>query len=521
MTTTDEDGLADDKTGLTTVVSSASLVIVGSLFGSASKLIERVIISQVLSPGAYGQVALGLSVMSLGLTLAIAGCDQGIPRFMSRFEDTRDVRGAWLSGFLISGVITLVITAVLLFRVEWVINTLFDGTAPPQLVVVFILAIPVLAGQQLGVGAIRGFENTIYRTYSRDLLYNGLRLGLLVVLLLAGVGVFAAGYAYVVAGAVGFVVIHVFLRRLLPLRGEFTPHVRKLLWFSVPLLFSAAVTKLLSQIDTLMLGWYLSNSAVGSYDVAYTLALGLGVIFSSFGFIYLPLTSRFDASGRRGELDRVHTLTAKWTVLAGFPVFLTFAAFPTDVIGAVFGDNYVQSGVGVALALLSTGFFLSGVAGYCQNALSGLGYTRSILAVNVIAAVANIILNLALIPPYGIVGAAAASALSFTTLNWVAFLFLYRVARISPFSRFTVKMFVLLPVVLFPPALVLSQVVSLSLFTIPVFAIGAGLASLALCAATGCFQPEDEIPVELIEDRLGIRIPYIRRHIPDDGDDER
>jgi O-antigen/teichoic acid export membrane protein len=514
MTTSEE--TADDPTGLTGVVSSASLVLVGSLLGSSSKLIERVIIAQLLPPGSYGKVSLGIAVMSLGLTFGIAGFDQGIPRFVSRFEDERDRRGTWLTGIALSGIITLVVTALLFFRLEWVINTLFDGAASPRLVALFVLAMPMLVGQQLGVGGVRGFENTIYRTYSRDLLYNGLRLALLIAFLFAGLGVLAAGYAYVIAGAVGFLAIHYFLNRLMSLRGPVRTHPRQLLWFSLPLLFSAAVTKLLSQIDTIMLGYYVSNASVGIYDVAYPLALGLGVIFSSFGFIYLPLTARFDATGRRDELDRVHTLTAKWTVLAGFPVFLTFAAFPTDVVAAVFGTNYVEQGVGATLAILSTGFFTSGMAGYCQNALSGLGYTRSILAVNVISAVANIALNVLLIPAYGIVGAAAASALSFATLNWVAFAFLYRVAGISPFSRYTVKMYVFLPLLLFPPALALSAVVSLNLLTIPAFAIAAGLATLAVCAATGCFQSEDTIPLELIEDRLGIRVPLIRRYIPDE-----
>ena len=512
--TTNED-VTDDRTGLAGVVSSASLVLFGSLLGSSSKLIERVIIARLLPPDSYGQVSIGIAVMSLGLTLGIAGFDQGIPRFMSRFEDSRDKRGTWLTGLALSGIVTLVVTTLLLARIGWVIDTLFDGTAPRRLVALFILAIPMLVGQALGVGAIRGFENTIYRTYSRDLLYNGLRLALLVVMLLAGVGIFAAGYAYVIAGAAGFLTIHLFLNRLMRLRGEFKPHARKLLWFSLPLLFSAAVTRLLSQIDTVMLGYFLDSARVGVYDAAYPLALGLGVVFSSFGFIYLPLTSRFDATGRRGELNRVHKLTAKWTVLVGFPIFLTFAAFPMDVIVAVFGESYRKPGAGATLAFLSAGFFVSGMAGYCQNALSGLGYTRSILAVNVIAALANIALNLVLIPTYGIVGAAAASAVSFATLNWVAFGFLYRVARISPFSRYTVKMFLVLPLALFPPALALSSVVTLSLFTIPLFTILAGLASIVLCAVTGCFQSEDEIPLELIEERLGTRIPYIRRYIPD------
>jgi O-antigen/teichoic acid export membrane protein len=514
MTSNEE--MADDRTGLTGVVSSASLVLVGSLLGSSSKLVERVIIARFLPPGSYGEVSLGIAVMSLGLTFGIAGFDQGIPRFMSRFEDERDKRGTWLIGLALSGIVTLVVTALLLTRLEWVTSTIFDDEAS-RLAALFVLAIPMLVGQSLGVGGVRGFENTIYRTYARDLLYNGLRLGLLVILLLAGLGVFAAGYAYVIAGAAGFLAIHLFLNRLMPLRGPVRTHGRKLLWFSLPLLFSAAVTKLLSQIDTIMLGYYLSNASVGIYDVAYPLALGLGVIFSSFGFIYLPLTSRFDASGRRGELDRVHKLTAKWTVLVGFPVFLTFAAFPTDIVNAVFGDEYIGQGVGATLAILSSGFFVSGMAGYCQNALSGLGYTRSILAVNVISAIANIVLNVLLIPRYGIVGAAAASALSFATLNWVAFAFLYHVTGISPFSRYTVKMYVFLPLLLFPPAFALSSTVSLSLLTIPVFGVVAGIATLVVCAATSCFQPEDEIPLELIEDRLGVRIPYIRRYIPDEN----
>lgn len=520
MTTNDD--AADDPTGLTTVVSSASLVLVGSLFGSASRLVEQVIIARLLAPSVYGQVAIGISVMSLGLTLGIAGCDQGIPRFTSRFSTARDRRGTLVSGFLIAGVATLAVTAALLLRVEWVIDTLFSGTAPRGLVVVFVLAIPFLVGLELGVGGIRGFENTIYRTYARDLLYNGLRLGLLVALLVAGVGIYAAGYAYLVAGAVGFAASLLLLRRLLPLRGGYRPHTRELLWFSLPLLFSASVTRLLSEIDTVMLGAFLAPSRVGVYNNAYVLAMGLGVVFSSFGFIYLPLASRLDSTGERQEIDRVHKLTAKWTVLAGFPVFLTFVGFPTDVIGAVFGARYVRPGAGAALVFLSCGFIAGGAAGYCQNALSGFGYTRSILAVNVVAAVANTVLNLVLIPRYGIVGAAVASAVSFATLNWVAFLFLYYLSGISPFSRYTVRLYLVLPLVLFPPTYLLSRELSLSLPMIPVFVVGAGLAAVAVCAVTGCLQPEDEIPVELVEDALGVRIPLVRRYIPDteDGDEE-
>ena len=127
MTSNEE--MADDRTGLTGVVSSASLVLVGSLLGSSSKLVERVIIARFLPPGSYGEVSLGIAVMSLGLTFGIAGFDQGIPRFMSRFEDERDKRGTWLTGLALSGIVTLVVTALLLTRLEWVTSIVFDNDA--------------------------------------------------------------------------------------------------------------------------------------------------------------------------------------------------------------------------------------------------------------------------------------------------------------------------------------------------------------------------------------------------------
>jgi hypothetical protein len=97
-------------------------------------------------------------------------------------------------------------------------------------------------------------------------------------------------------------------------------------------------------------------------------------------------------------------------------------------------------------------------------------------------------------------------------------LVLWRLSGISPFSRSTVKTFVLLLLVLFPLAFALSSVVELSIVTLPLFAIGAGLVAVALVAVTGCLQAEDEIPLTLIEDRLGIRIPVIHRYIPSHGE---
>ena len=524
MAVDDDREASAGKSNLSRIASSASLMLfVGSL-GSFSKLVERIIIGNALGADALGAVSIGISLLTLGMTAALVGFDKGVPRFMSRFDDDRDVRGAWLTGLLVAGIAGIAISAILLFNGEWVADLLLneDADIPPALLTLFVLSIPLVAGQQIAIRAIQGFENTIYRVYVRDLLYNGIRIVLLVVLLLAGVGVLAAGYAYVVSAALSVVVGFALLNRLLPIRGAFRLHTRSMLSFSLPLVISSVVTMVLSRIDTLMLAAFVPTEAVGIYNAAYPIAAGVPVLLSSFGFIYLPLVSRLDSEGEHDEIDRIHTLITKWIYVLGFPVVLTLAAFSTDVVVALFRlspENFASAGP--ALAILVIGFFTSAAVGNCQNALSAFGHTRLILAINVTSAVANVVLNVVLIrglgpiPGYGVTGAALASALSFSLLNLLAFAVLWYTRRITPFSRWNVRTYLALPLILVPPTVLLTRAVTLGLIGLAAFGLAAALATVVTVAVTGCLQSEDVVPVEGIENRLGVEIPFIRRFIPE------
>jgi O-antigen/teichoic acid export membrane protein len=510
-----EQSASTEDADLSSLLSSATLILVGSLFGSFAKLFEQVVLGRVLSKAAFGTFSKAFAMLMLTSTIALVGFNQGVPRFMSRFGDERDVRGIWVTGLAVAGGVAIAVAVSMLFAIDWIRRVFFDPTAPALLPVLFIVAIPFVVGLRVAVGAIRGHENTIYRTYAYDLLYNGFRVVLLLVLLFGiGFGVLAAGYAYIVAAALAFVVAHTLLNRLLSLRGPFRTHTKALVRFSMPLVVASAVSTLLAQIDKLMLGALTPTlpNAAAVYNYGYLLAAGLPVVLSVFGFLYLPLASRLDADENHEEVDRIFKVTTKWIYIAAFPIFLTFVAFAGDFVSALFPKSTPASTT--VLAVLSVGFFVSAANGRCQDTLSAFGYTRVILAVNVIAAVLNIVLNVVLIRRYGVVGAALASALSFFSLNAIAMLVLWQTSGVSPFSWLTGRTFVLLPLVLFPPALLLSRVVSLPLFALPVFGVVAGLFSVAVVAITGCLQPEDEIPVELVEDRLGIRIPFIRRYIP-------
>ncbi|AGN00967.1 membrane protein involved in the export of O-antigen and teichoic acid [Salinarchaeum sp. Harcht-Bsk1] len=497
---------------LTTLLTGAGLVTVGKLVGSFTTLGERVLIGRVLSPEAYGEVSVGLALLAFATTGALVGFSQGVPRYISRFDDEVDRRGVWVSGILVTGAVALVLTAVLLLSVEWLTETLLARADSPAMLALFVLALPFVVGMKITVAAIRGHNNAIYRIYAQDLTYPLTRIVLLVALLFAGFNVLAAGYAYLVAAVLSFAVSLVLLHRLTALRGEVRTHVKEIGRFSLPIVISGVLTVLLTRTDTLMLSYFRTTYEVGQYAAAYPIANGLIIVISSFGFLYLPLASRLDADDEHDEIDSIYETTTKWIYLVTFPALLTFVLFGGDVVEIFFGSAYSEAPI--ALAILSVGFFTNAVGGRNRETISALGVTSYLLVVNGAAFGINVVLNLWLIPEYGLVGAAVASAIAYGILNATACAILWRKYGITPFSRWSVRTFLVLPLTLLPPAYVVSQYVSLSIVTLLPWLVAVGLLSIAVVALTGCLQPEDEIVLEFLEQTTGVEIPLVRRFIP-------
>lgn len=500
---------------LTSLLTSAGIVTVGKLIGSFTTLGERIVVGRLLRPEAYGEVSIGLALLSFASTIALVGFTQGVPRYVSRFDAVADRRGAWVSGMLVAGSLSLVLAVVLLLNVDLLANSLLSRTDSPLMLALFVLAMPFVIGMRVTVGAIRGYGNTVYKAYTQDLTYPLTRILLIVVLLYAGQSVLAAGYAYLIAAALSFGVSLLLLHRLMSIPGSFNTHVKEISRFSLPIVVSSFLAVLLTRTDTLMLGYFKDTYEVGQYAAAYPIANGLVIVIASFGFLYLPLASRLDAEDEHEEIDYIYKTTTKWIYLVTFPAMLTFVLFADDVVGIFFGAGYEEAPI--ALAILSLGFFTNAVGGRNRETISALGVTTYLLFTNGAAFLVNIALNLVLIPEYGLAGAAVASAIAYGVLNVTACGVLWWKYDITPFSRWSTRTFLVLPLTLLPPAYVAARYVALSAVTLLPWLVGVGLCSIAVVAVTGCLQPEDEIVLEFVERTLGIEIPLIRRFIPNEA----
>jgi O-antigen/teichoic acid export membrane protein len=230
--------------------------------------------------------------------------------------------------------------------------------------------------------------------------------------------------------------------------------------------------------------------------------------------MYLPLATRLDTDNKRDEVDAVYKLTTKWIFVLTFPMFLTLAFFSDDVLSVIFGAEYAVAGL--TLTILTVGYFTHAAAGRSKETFSVLGFTKYVLLVNAVSFGLNFVLNLVLIPDLARVGAAVGSATAYILGNAITLLILHRNFGISPFSRWSVRTFVALPVVLLPVSYAVSRSVEGTFPVLALFGVTAAAATVVVVTVAGGLQPEDRIPLEYIENLLGIRVPYIRRFIPDD-----
>jgi O-antigen/teichoic acid export membrane protein len=234
----------------------------------------------------------------------------------------------------------------------------------------------------------------------------------------------AAGAAIAATWTAGIVQAFVINRRIKavvapePRRYEF----RTWLIAAMPLLVIAACELTLQSADVLVLSHYMSPSDVGIYfAAAKTMSLIMFVHYA----VGSAVANRFATLGARGDKDSLRAFATEamhwtfWPSLAA-AVFLLALGIP---LLRLFGPQFVQ-GYPV-MFILVVGYLFRSAVGPVEFLLNMMGEQKRCAAVLGTTAVLNIALNFALVPVFGLVGAATATATSLV----VAALMNYVVAR--------------------------------------------------------------------------------------------
>jgi O-antigen/teichoic acid export membrane protein len=285
-----------------------------------------------------------------------------------------------------------------------------------------LVLLPFVALGSLRGAALRGLGSVIAGQLPDSVLRPVLFVALLgAVVWSAGTGALAPDRAmglHAVAAAGGFLAGSLMLRRRLPTPARHAaPAYRMQAWLSsmLPLALLGGMHAVNQQAGILLLGLFESVADVGVYRIAVQASVFLSFVLMSVNMVLAPRFSRLHVAGEHDELQRTVTWGARVALAASLPLVVVFIAFGDVLLAFVYGEAFAAGYL--PLVVLCLGQSVNVVAGSVGLLLNMTGHERDTTLGFGAAAVANVALNLALIPLYGKLGAAVATSLSLVVWN--------------------------------------------------------------------------------------------------------
>lgn len=422
--------MSDDVLPL--VFKGGSVVFVGLALDLFLSFLAKLLMARYLGTEGFGAVVLGITLLTLVSVLVVLGLDQGVGRYLPRYEDAASRRGVIKTSFRVGVLASILAGAAVVLLAGQISQHVFHDPSLTPVLRVFGAAIPFAAVMRLAVGVSQGMKQSLPKVAIKNMSLPVSRLALVVAALLMGFGALGVAWgfmaSYVIAAGVGLA--YVVRRTELFSSTDAEPMRTELLAYSAPLMVAAVMERVFSDIDSFILGYYASTGDVGVYGAVYSLSILMVVVLKSFGFVYMPAISEFHSEGRLEEMASTYTAVTTLIFLTTLPVFFAMVFLPELLISLSFGSAYTPGTT--ALTVLAAGFMVHAVMGPNLETLSAIGETRKVMRSNVVAAVVNVALNLVLIPRYSFLGAAVATTASYALMNLLYSWDVYRTTGILP-----------------------------------------------------------------------------------------
>ena len=504
------------------ITKGTGIIFIGSLLGLFLAFIGRLMIARYWTESDYGVFSLAFVMLNICVIIGTLGLQDGASRSIAYARgknENEKVQGLISASLLFSLLASLILGITLFFASGTVAENIFHEPALISPLRIFSIAIPFFTLINVLVSIFLGFGHVQAKVYFQDILRNVLFPLLLLGVILLNLSFTGVFYAYTVSLAIPCLVLIIYAIKHLPSSIRFTakpaavananPVAKELLFFSLPLLGVAMLQLIIAWTDTLMLGYFKILADVGLYNAALPLAQFISSPLGAMLVIYMPITSGLYAQGQIPEMRRNFSILTKWLCSATLPLFLIMFLFPETVLNFLFGANYIFAAN--ALRILSFGFIVNNFLGPNGVTLIAIGESRFMMWATSATAVFNIGLNITLIPPLGIVGAAIASITAITSINLIRCWKLYSLSGAQPLSKNLIKPTLASLGLIFLIYFISREFLTVTFWMLPLlFILYCAIYGLAILF-TKSFDQEDIIMLLAIEKRTGVNAAQIKK----------
>lgn len=364
---------------------------------------------------AYGVWVLAISTVNY-LTLLDLGMRSSVLRFVSKGHTQQDHEGA--SEIISAALWVRLQISALVLVLSGVLAAVFPHVfkVPASLArdareAILIIGVTTAVTMSLGVlgGVLSALNRYDLQSYA-TLLQLAIRVGGVVAVLLAGHGIVAIAFCELAAAVVGNIVLALIARKIYPelrirLKKPKMDVLRQIWSYSVYAFLITVAIQLVYQTDNLVVGAFVSASAVTFYSIGNSLCRYADQIVGSMTMTFVPAASTYEASGNTDSLRSLYYNGTRATMAISLPILVTLLIRGKSFIGLWMGPQYAETS-GTVLMILAAALLFSMPNNTAGAIAYGVEKHKTIAKWAIGEAITNLTLSVILAHWFGLYGVA-------------------------------------------------------------------------------------------------------------------
>jgi O-antigen/teichoic acid export membrane protein len=401
------------KMGKTSATGSFHLFL-GTSLSTVIMAVGTVIFVRLMTPEDYGLYSVALTPSLMINLFRDWGTGSAMTKYIAQYRVSNDVQNlkrVLYAGFIFQIVAGAILSLLSFLTANFVALYIFHRPELPLLV--SVVSITIFANSLLGVcqSSFIGFEKM--KLSSATMLVQATAKSIITPpLVYFGFGALGAAlgytFSFLIGGIAGLIILYslVFVRNLRSARitkSEISATLRAMLHYGVPLSVSSILQGFVGPFYGFIMAFYCSNLMIGNFQSAIQFSVILTFLTGPILTVLFPAFAKVNSDSEHNLLRTVFPSSIKYTAIFLVPATMAMMVLSKPMISTLFGEKWLYAPFFLALSVVGNLFC---ICGSLSNGvfLAGVGETKLLLKLGLLALLVGIPLALLLIPLYGIVG---------------------------------------------------------------------------------------------------------------------
>ena len=413
-------------------------------------LITFPILTRVLTKDQYGILGLVSTTLLLAGVFAKAGLSDGIIRLYRQFDQTEEQRTLFSSTVLIRGVVISGIASLVYILIFPYVSVMLK--VQKEYVACFL----IMAGS-LFISPLNVIVINLMRVKEKAMMVNIInitgRILAVVLSLYLLLHVIHSFYGYfigiVMADLLSCVILYYwfFSNYKISVSKVSKDLTLKLVNFGAPLLFMELSYNLLSYSDRYVIAAYKGPDVLAIYTVGYNLAMYIAnMITFPLSYAIVPIYVGIYEKEGKMKTEEFLQRSLNYLLMAIIPLCVGYYVIAKDLMVLLASQKYAVAASFSPIIVVAT--LLLGINNILNAGLYLQKKTKTMLAIIISSVVINIVVNLLVVPSYGVMGAAYTMLLSTVTITILTVYLSFKYITISVNVR-TILYYLMLSGILF------------------------------------------------------------------------